>query len=77
MEKLSQAVQQTSVALRRDGAQHPQESPSRQYGKKAQPDEGRRLESAARKVRMRRLDNLVEARSPVVVWCVHPLAEEA
>jgi hypothetical protein len=61
LEKRSEALQQTPVTLGRDRANHPQQSRRRQHGKKAQTEERSRLEPAAGEVRMRRLDNIVEA----------------
>jgi len=61
LEKRSEVLQQTPVTLGRDRTDHPQQSRRRQYGKKAQTDERRRLESAAGEVRMRRLNKVVEA----------------
>ena len=61
LEKRCEALQQTLVTLGRDRTDHPQQRLRRQYGKKAKADERRRLESAAGEVRMRRLDEVVEA----------------
>ncbi|MHB1344130.1 MAG: hypothetical protein ACYCX3_07200 [Thermoleophilia bacterium] len=56
-----EALRQTPVTVGRDCADHPQQSLRRQDGKETKAAERRRLESAAGKIRMRRLDNVVEA----------------
>jgi hypothetical protein len=61
LEKRPEALQQTPVTVGRDCPDHPQQSLRRQDGKETKADERRRLESAAGKIRMRRLDNVVEA----------------
>ncbi len=60
-QKRAEALQETPMTFRRNCTEHPEHGRRRKYGKETKPDDRGRLESTSSEVRMRRLDNVVEA----------------